>query len=165
MAKILAFIILVLVVVGGVYYYDKHKGAGDPLAQYTSIIKLPTAEQAVAFENTVKGWVKDPASAIPYPKGWRNVSITDSGYTFSVVTPDTNNPPQYYAAFKFPKALIPSKNLIKCYGTSSANKTDICVVGDNPTLNAYFSIISWIKHNPLTNPSTNNVTVNTASSQ
>ena len=165
MGKILAFIILVVVVVGGIYYYDKQKGINDPLTQYTNIIKLPTAQQAAAFETTVKGWVKDPSSAIPYPKGWRTVSITDNGYTFSVVTPDVANPPEYYASFKFPKPLIAKMNLIKCVGTAATSTTDICVVGDNPTLNAYFSIINWLKNNPVTNPSTNTVTVNTQTGQ
>jgi len=165
MEKFLALIILVLIVVGGIVYYDKQKGIQDPLTQYASIIKLPTSQQTAAFEATVAGWVKDPASAIPYPKGWRSVSITDNGYTFSVVTPDTNNPPQYYAAFKFPKALIPSMNLIKCVGTATTNPNDICVVGNNPTLNAYFNIVNWLKSNPISTPAQNNVTVNTATPQ
>jgi hypothetical protein len=153
MARFIALLILLLAIVFGVYYVIHNKNLQNPIAQYSQIIKLPTADQIAAIEKTFQGWVKDPSSAIPYPKGWRKVTITDQGYTFDVVTPDTNNPPQYYAAFKFPKPLIPSMHLIKCVGGLVATTTtDGCVVGDNPTLNAYFNIIDWLKTNPITNP-------------
>lgn len=153
MGKVIAFLIVVALIVFGGYYYLHNKNLQNPLAQYTKIINLPTADQTAAFEKTVAGWIKDPSSAIPYPKGWRKVSVVEQGYAFDAITPDTANPPQYYAAFKFPKPLIPKMHLIKCVGGIAATATtDICAVGNNPTLNAYFNIIDWLKSNPVTNP-------------
>ncbi len=147
MKRILGFIGLVIIFVGGFYYYQTYrKNIQDPVKQYEKISELAPKDQVVALQKTASKWIKDPVSQIPYPKGWRKVSITTQGYTFDVVTPDTNNPPQYYTSFVFPKKLIPKMNLIKCLNLGSKEKTtDICVVGDNPVINAYFTIVGWLK--------------------
>lgn len=147
MQRILALIVLVVLFVGGFYYYsDYKKSLQDPLSRYQKIASLTEVKQAAAYQKTISAWVKDPASQIPYPKGWQKVSVTNQGYTFDVVTSDTATPPQYYVSFEFPKKLIPKMNLIKCLGWSSEEKTtDICVVGDNPAVNAYFNMVEWFK--------------------
>jgi len=147
MQRIFALIALLVIFAGGFYYYYGYKKSlQDPLVRYEKIVKLPDAKQVGAYQKTISAWIKDPVSQIPYPKGWRKVSVTTQGYTFDVVTPDTNNPPQYYTSFVFPKKLIPKMNLIKCLGVTAKDKTtDICVVGDNPVINAYFTIVGWFK--------------------
>ncbi len=147
MKRILAALALVVLFGGGFYYYsDYKKSLQDPLVRYDKIVKLPDNKQVAAYQKTVAAWVKDPVSQIPYPKGWQKVSVTTKGYTYDVVTPDVNNPPQYYVSFVFPKKLVPKMNVIKCLGVGSKDKTtDVCVVGDNPVINAYFSIVGWLK--------------------
>jgi hypothetical protein len=148
MQRIFALIALLIIFGGGFYYYAGYKKSlQDPLVRYDKIVKLPDTKQVAAIQKTVGAWVKDPISQIPYPKGWRKVSVTTQGYTYDVVTPDTNNPPQFYAAFAFPKKLVPKMNLIKCLGIGTKDKTtDVCVVGDNPVINAYFTIVGWVKN-------------------
>ncbi len=148
MKRIFAAVALLLIFGGGFYYYSSYrKSLQDPLGRYEKIVKLPNNEQVGAYQRTVSAWIKDPVSQIPYPKGWQKVSVTTKGYTYDVVTPDVTNPPQYYVSFNFPKKLIPKMNLIKCLGIGSKDKTtDICVVGDNPVINAYFAIVGWMKN-------------------
>lgn len=147
MHRIFGLIGLLIIFGGGFYYYHTYrKNIQDPVKQYEKISELDPQDQVAAFQKTISKWVQDPVSQIPYPKGWRKVSVTTQGYTFDVVTPDTNNPPQYYTSFVFPKKLIPKMALIKCLGITSKDKTtDICVVGDNPAINAYFKIVGWLK--------------------
>ena len=148
MQRIFALIGLLIIFGGGFYYYAGYKKSlQDPLQRYDKIVKLPDSKQLSAIQTTVGAWIKDPVSQIPYPKGWRKVSVTTQGYTYDVVTPDTHNPPQFYASFTFPKSLVPKMNLVKCLGLSGKDKvTDVCVVGDNPVINAYFTIVGWVKN-------------------
>lgn len=150
--RIIAGIILIIVVAGGIFWYKHSQNKQNPIVQYDKIIQLPSDDQVSAVQKTVQGWIKDPVSALPYPKGWRKVSVTTMGETFDIVTPDETDPPQYYVSFVFPKKLIPKMHLIKCWGTKDSKTTDVCAVGDNPTLNAYFNIMDWFKNNPITNP-------------
>lgn len=147
MHRIIGLVGLLIIFVGGFYYYQTYrKNIQNPVRQYEKISELAPKDQVIALQKTVSKWIQDPVSQIPYPKGWQKVSVTTQGYTFDVVTPDTNVPPQYYASFVFPKKLIPKMNLIKCLNTGSKEKTtDICVVGDNPVINAYFKIVGWFK--------------------
>ncbi len=147
MHRIIGLVGLIIIFVGGFYYYQTYrKNIQDPVKQYEKISELAPKDQVVALQKTISKWIKDPVSQIPYPKGWQKVLVTTQGYTFDVVTPDTNNPPQYYTSFVFPKKLIPKMNLIKCLGITAKDKpTDICVVGDNPVINAYFIIVGWFK--------------------
>ncbi len=147
MKRIVGLVGLVIIFVGGFYYYQMYKkNTQDPVKQYEKITKLDPKDQVVAVQKTVSKWVADPISQIPYPKGWQKIAVTTQGYTFDVITPDTAIPPQYYVSFVFPKKLIPKMNVIKCIGIGSKEKTtDICVVGDNPVINAYFTIVEWFK--------------------
>lgn len=151
MKHIVGLVGLIIIFGGGFYYYHTYKkDQQDPIVQYEKITELPVNEQVVQVQKTISAWVKDPVSQIPYPKGWRKVTVTTQGYTFDVVTSDEHEPPQFYASFVFPKKLIPKMNLIKCLGIGSKDKaTEICVVGDNPVINAYFNIINWIKKFPI----------------
>lgn len=155
--KIIAIILFFAVIGGGYYYYQHQQNLQNPLVQYQNIIKLPTAQQAAAFVASAKVWVTDPVDNTPYPKGWQHMQMTVQGKTFTIVTSDSHTPPTYYVSFNFPKSLIASEHLIKCVGTSAAKTTDICLVGDNPEVDAYYNIMAWINNNPLTNtvPTTN----------
>ena len=151
--KIIALVIAIVLIAGGVYYYNHQNGSYvNPLTQYQNIIKLPTADQASAFVSAAKAWVKDPVNNTTYPKGWQHGPMTISGKTFTIVTPDTTVPPKYYVSFDFPKSLIASQHLIKCLGTSSTATTNICLVGDNPEIDAYYNIVAWLQNNPVTTP-------------
>lgn len=152
MRKIISLIVLVALIAVGYYYYTgkTFKVPSSPADAYAKIMALGTQEQAQAFQKTIESWVKDPVANIPYPKGWRKVSITNQKEAFDVITSDANNPPQYYVSFSFPKKLIPKMNLIKCVGTAKDKITDICMVGDNPEINAYFKIMNWLRANPMT---------------
>lgn len=147
MKRIVGLVGLIIIFGGGFYYYHTYKkNIQDPVKQYEKISELAPKEQVVALQKTVSKWIEDPVSQIPYPKGWQKVSVTTQGYTFDVVTPDEANPPQYYVSFVFPKKLISKMNLIKCLNIGSKEKTtDVCVVGDNPTINAYFTMVGWLK--------------------
>jgi hypothetical protein len=148
MIRIFALVGLIIIFGGGFYYYATYrKNLQDPVVRVEKINELPLGDQFKALQKTAAAWVKDPVSQIPYPKGWRKVSVTTQGYTFDVVTPDTKNPPQYYASFTFPKSLVPKMHLIKCLGVGAKDKkTDVCVVGDNPVINAYFTIVGWFQN-------------------
>lgn len=151
--KLIAFIAAIVLIGGGVYYYEHQSVLNqNPLTQYQNIIKLPTADQASAFVAAAKAWVKDPVNNTSYPKGWQHGPMTIKGQTFTIVTPDTTVPPNYYVSFNFPKSLIASQHLIKCLGTSSTSTTNTCLVGDNPEIDAYFTIVSWVQRNA--NPAT-----------
>lgn len=145
MQKIITFIVGLGVIFAIGHYYFTARSFQNPLAQHQRILNLPDAKQAAAFQETLHKWVTDPVSAIPYPKGWEKVSVTNGEYTYDVVTSDEKRPPQFYAAFAFPKELIPEMNLIKCIGTGEKKPNDICIVGDNPQINAYFTLIEWFK--------------------
>jgi hypothetical protein len=150
MKRLIGLVGLVIIFAGGMYYYAVYKkGLQNPLVQYEKIIKLPTDEQAQAFQKTLKAWIVDPVIKIPYPKGWRKVSVTIDGTSFEVITPDEHEPPEYYASFTFPKKLIPEVAMIKCMGTPKDKKTDICIVGDSPVMRAYLVIVTWIKENSI----------------
>lgn len=151
MKHIIGLVGLIIIFGGGFYYYHTYKkDQQDPIVQYEKISELDPKDQVAALQKTISQWVKDPVSQIPYPKGWQKISVTTKGYTYDVLTPDENNPPEYYVSFVFPKSLIPKMNLIKCLGIGSKDKaTDICVVGDNSVINAYFNIINWIKKFPI----------------
>ena len=152
MRKIISLIVIVAIVAAGYFYMTgkKFKVPASPADAYAQITALGASDQAKAFQATVASWAKDPAGNIPYPKGWRKVSVTTQKETFDVVTSDAGNPPQYYVSFSFPKKLIPKMNLIKCVGTARDKITDICMVGDNPEINGYFKIMDWIRANPMT---------------
>lgn len=147
MKRILGVIGLLVIFGGGFYYYQTYKkNLQDPIKQYEKINALNPKDQVRAFQKTISQWIKDPVSQIPYPEGWRKVSVTTQGYTFDVVTPDTANPPTYYASFVFPKKLIPKMSVIKCLGvTQEKVTTDVCMVGDHPAINAYFGMTDWLK--------------------
>ncbi len=152
MRKIISLIVIVALGIVGYQYVTgkKFKVPANPADAYAQIIAMGSSQQAQAFQATVASWVNDPVGNIPYPKGWRKVSVTTQKETFDVITSDTTNPPQYYVSFSFPKKLIPKMNLIKCIGTAKDKITDICMVGDNPEINGYFKIMDWVRSNPMT---------------
>lgn len=148
MKKIIGLIVLVALVVGGYYLYTKEFGIPtDPVQAYQKITGLPASAQASAFEKTVASWIQDPASLIPYPKGWRTVSVTIGKETFSVLTPDTANPPQYYVSTGFPKDLVTKVTIAKCLDLDPKSITEWCAIGNNAEVNDYFSIVEWVKNN------------------
>ncbi len=163
MKQILAIIVILVLAVAGYYYYTGKKLPTSPQEAYNQIIALPNSEQAKAVQATVAGWIKDPTSAIPYPKGWTKETVTEHGQAFSVVTNDTAVPPTYYVAFDFPKSIISQEHLIKCLGTASTKATDICVVGENAEVNAYYNIVSWLQANPITGSASSATTASAAS--
>ena len=156
MKAILALIFIVIVAFG-VFTYERNHNAQNPLSQYNTIIKLPTSQQIAAAASSVKSWVQDPADNTPYPKGWEKVSMTLHGHTFTAISSQTTNPPTDYVSLNFPKSEIASIHLIKCVPTTSAT-TEICLIGDNPEVDAYYNIMSWVKNNPVTNPNSTNTT-------
>lgn len=146
--------ILLLGIVGFGYYYYTGKTFSMPTSlsdAYQHIKDLPNTQKPQAFQVTMASWIKDPSSAIPYPKGWKKISVTVDNETFDAITSNKNTPPQYYVSLSFPKKLVKKMHLIKCIGTSDQKTTDICAVGDNPDINAYYNIVDWIRQNPITN--------------
>lgn len=156
MSKIISLIVVIILIVAGYFYFTgkTFKVPASPADAYAQIKALDLEKQSKAFQATVASWVKDPTSAIPYPKGWRKVSVTIDKEAFDVVTPDVANPPQYYVSFSFPKKFIKKMNLIKCVGTAPTKITDVCMVGDNAEINGYFNIMNWIRNNPFSQSAT-----------
>ncbi len=152
MKKLFGLIGLVAIFAGGAYYYYVYKqNLQNPLVQYEKIIHVPSSDQLGTYQKIVKGWIKDPKTAIPYPKGWRTVSMTIKDITFDAVTLDAKNPPDYYVAFAFPKKYIKTTPLIKCLGTAKEKATDMCIVGNNDEMVAYFNMIQWVQDNSIFN--------------
>jgi hypothetical protein len=149
--KLIGLIIVIVLIAGGYYYYTHNQNAQSPLAQYQSIIKLPSADQISAAISATKNWSKDPVNNTPYPKGWQHGPMTVQGKTFTFVTSDSTVPPNYYVSFDFPNSLVASIHLIKCIpNIDKKATTSICLVGDNPEVNAYFNIVAWLKTNTAT---------------
>lgn len=153
MKHFIGLILLIGIVGFGYYYYTGNTFTmpTSPSGAYQRITDLPNMQQAQAFQATVASWIKDPSSTIPYPKGWKKISVTVNDETFDAITSDKNIPPQYYVSLSFPKKLVKKMHVIKCIGTSDQKTTDICAVGDNPDINAYYKIVDWIRQNPITN--------------
>lgn len=153
MKKIIALIGIVIIGGAGYLLYRAHASAipSDPVLAYEKITGLPAGDQAQAFQKALASWIQDPASLIPYPKGWRKTSITVGKDTFDVITPDTTEPPQYYVSTSFPKKLIKKVTVARCLNLDPKKITDWCVVGDNPQVTAYFKMVEWIKKNSLLN--------------
>ena len=149
--KAIIALVLIVVVAGGYYYYTHQNNVQNPLAQYQNIIKLPTAQQIGAAAASVKLWIQDPADNTPYPKGWEKVSMTLGGHMFTAISSQTTNPPTDYVSLNFPKSEIANIHLIKCIPTTSKT-TEICLIGDNPEVDAYYNIMGWLKNNPVANP-------------
>jgi hypothetical protein len=145
-------LVFIAIVAVGIYYYEHNNNAQNPLTQYQNIIKLPTSQQLAAAAASVKSWVQDPADNTPYPKGWEKVSMTLDGQTFTAISSQTINPPTDYVSLNFPKSQIVNIHLIKCIPTTSST-TEICLIGDNPEVDAYYNIMGWLKNNPVANPS------------
>lgn len=146
MKRILGVIGLLVIFGGGFYYYsDYRKTLQDPLERYQTITTLPLAQQAQAYKKTVDAWIDDPLSQITYPKGWQKTTMTIKGASFEIVTSDTVQPPRYYVSFAFPKKLISQMTVIKCLGVTPDAPTDVCIIGDNPAIDAYVSITQWMK--------------------
>ena len=151
--KIIGLIIVIILIAGGYTYFKSHTNAQNPLVQYQNIIKLPSADQISAAISATKNWSKDPVNNTPYPTGWQHGPMTVSGKTFNFVTSDSTVPPNYYVSFDFPNSLIASEHLIKCIpNIDKKATTSVCLVGDNPEVDAYFNIVSWIKNNATTMP-------------
>lgn len=153
MQKLIGLVLLIILGVAGFVIYKSNAFSvpKDPLLAYEKITGLPVNEQAKAFQKTALSWVNDPASMIPYPKGWRKTEVTINKETFVVVTPDESNPPQYYVSTAFPKKFIKKVTLARCLNLDPKKITDWCVIGDNPQINAYFKIIEWVKKNSSSN--------------
>ena len=152
MKKIIGLIVLVVLGYLGYRYYVANFGIPtDPVAAYQNISGLPAAQQATAIQKTLASWIQDPASLVPYPKGWRKTSVTVGKETFDVVTPDATNPPQYYMSTAFPKNLVKKVTIARCLNLDPKKITDWCIVGDNAQVTAYFNIIQWIKDNSTFN--------------
>lgn len=140
-------VLIILGIIGYIWYRSQYGIPSDPVLAYEKISGMPLVDQPKAFQKTITSWIEDPSSIIPYPKGWRKVSITIGKETFDVVTPDETNPPQYYVSTAFPKKLIKKVTLARCLNIDPKKITDWCVVGDNAQINAYFKIIEWFKQN------------------
>lgn len=152
MKKIIGLVLLLLIGAGYlIYRANAFSVPKDPVEAYQKITGLPAVDQAKAFQKTAKAWINDPASMIPYPKGWRKTEVTVHKETFTVVTPDQTEPPQYYVSTEFPKKLIKKVTIARCLNLDPKKITDWCAVGDNPQINAYFKIIEWIKLNSSAN--------------
>ena len=146
MQRIIAAIVLVALFGGGIYYATHH-GIQDPVKLYEKAVAIPSVNSAQAFILAkIKNWKPDPEDPqVKVPKNWGKSDVTVSGKTFAVYSPDSAVPPRYYVSFVFPKSLIPKMPLIKCWGTAAAKTTDVCIVGDNPALQAYFAILKFFK--------------------
>lgn len=152
MKKLIGLIGLVAIFGGGLYYYFIYQeNLQNPLKQYEKIITVPSSDQLATYQKVVKGWIKDPKTAIPYPKGWRTSTITIKDTTVEVVTLDEKNPPDYYVAFAFPKKYIKTTPLIKCLGTAKEKTTDMCIIGNNEEMIAYFNMVQWVQDNSVFN--------------
>jgi hypothetical protein len=148
MKKIIGLIFLIAVMwIGYHVYVTKFGVPTDPVVAYQKISGMPITDQAKAVQGTLAAWIHDPSSLVPYPKGWRKVSITIRKETFDVITPDPANPPQYYVSTAFPKNLMKKVTIARCLNLDPKKITDWCVVGDNPQVTAYFNIIQWVKDN------------------
>lgn len=146
--KIIGLIIVAMLIGGGIYYYDHTKEAQGALSQYQTIIRLPSADQVSAAISATRNWAKDPVNNTPYPKGWQHGPMTVQGKTFNFVTSDPSTPPNYYVSFDYPNTLVPKQNLIRCLpNIDKKAATSVCVIGDNPEINAYFKIVEWLKSN------------------
>lgn len=152
MKKIIGLVLILLIGAGYlIYRVNAFSVPKDPVEAYQKITGLPAGEQAKAFQKTALSWINDPASMVPYPKGWRKTDVTLQKETFTVITPDETEPPQYYVSTEFPKKLIKKVTIARCLNLDPKKITDWCVVGDNPQINAYFKIIEWIKKNSSAN--------------
>jgi hypothetical protein len=146
MKKIIGLVVILLIGAGYlIYRATAFTVPKDPVQAYEKITGLPANDQAKAFQKTITSWINDPASMIPYPKGWRKTEVTLNKETFMVITPDETNPPQYYVSTAFPKKLIKKVTIARCLNIDPKKITDWCVVGDNAQINAYFKIIEWVK--------------------
>lgn len=146
MIRILAAIALIAIFFGGYWYVSRH-GIQDPVKLYEKASAIPEVSKAQEFvKSKVVGWEPDPEDpAVKIPKNWQGSEITVGEYTFRAYSPDSEMPPRYYISFKYPKPLIAKTNLIKCWETSAEKTTDICVVGNNAAIDAYFAIMKFVK--------------------
>lgn len=146
MQKILALIVLLALGTFGVYYYFHSNKGQNPEAVYGKALSLPGVAEARAYlEEKVKNWEPDPEDPeIKIPKNWGKSEVAAGGKTFVVYSPDQNVPPRYYISFGFPKELIKDTPVIKCWGTAETSSTDVCMVGNNPVIEAYFQILKLV---------------------
>lgn len=152
MKKIIGLVLILLIGAGYlIYRATAFSVPKDPVAAYEKITGLPAGDQAKAFQKTALSWINDPKSMIPYPKGWRTTEVTIGKDVFTVITPDTAEPPAYYVSTEFPKKHIKKVTIARCLNLDPKKITDWCAVGDNAQINAYFKIIEWFKTNSSMN--------------
>jgi hypothetical protein len=147
MQRIFALIALIVIFGGGIYYYVNYRNTQNPVKVYEKALAIPGVEGAKTFvTEKIKNWKPDPEDPqITYPKNWGQSMVTVDGYTFKVISPDSVVPPRYYVSFEYPKPLVAKTNLIKCWGTVKEKKTDVCMVGNNPVVDAYFNLMKFFK--------------------
>lgn len=147
MIRFFAFIALIIIFAGGIYYYFNYRNTQNPAKVYEKALTIPEIASAKEFiAAKIKGWKPDPEDPqITYPKNWGRSNVTVDGYTFKVITPDATVPPRYYVSFEYPKPLTAKTNLIKCWGTAKTKTTDVCAVGNNPVVDAYFNLMKFFK--------------------
>lgn len=147
MKRLFAFIMLVIVFAGGIYYYKNYKNSQNPEKVYEKALTIPGVSKAKEFiQDKIKNWKPDPEDPqITYPKNWGQQMMMRDGYSFKIITPDTNIPPRYYISFEYPKPLIAKTNIIKCWGTTDSKTTDVCMVGSSPVVDAYFNLMKLFR--------------------
>ncbi len=153
MSRIIAAIALIAIFGGGIYYYFHYKNGQNPARVYEHALALPGVASAQNYlTDKVKNWKPDPEDpAIRIPQNWGKSDVTVAGKTFTAYSSDSVTPPRYYIAFAFPKSAITKVQVIKCWGTAKEKKTDVCIVGNNPGLDAYFQILKLLKVTDFSN--------------
>lgn len=147
MQRIFAAIAL-LVIFGGIgYFYINGKTIQNPEKIYEHAQQIPNFDKAVAYiSGKVEHWQPDPEDpAVRIPKNWGKSEVTLEGKTFIVYSPDQTVPPRYYISFAFPKTLVKKVAAIRCWGTAKDKPNDVCIVGNDPKVEAYFQILKLFK--------------------
>lgn len=147
MKRFFGLIGLIIVFAGAGYYYFNYKNTQNPEKIFDKAVTIPGADQARNYiADKVKNWKPDPEDPqVRIPKNWGRSEMAVDGKTFAVFSPDSATPPRYYVSFAFPKSLIAKTPLIKCWGTDAKKSTDVCIVGNDPKMEAYFKLLKFLK--------------------
>ncbi len=147
MQRIFAAIALIALFAAGFWYYTQAKAGQNPEKVFEHASNISNFDKAIAYVSAkVEHWQPDPEDpAIRVPKNWGKSQVTLEGKTFTVYSPDQTTPPRYYVSFAFPKPLIKKVAAIRCWGTAKEKSTDVCIVGNDPKIEAYFQILKLFK--------------------